>query len=79
MWQNPYQTTTPGLVSPKPGVADESTLLLEKTGAVELPLDLLVALQVSYVPAPAGHGIGMDRGMAAQPCYEGAGGVGVAP
>ncbi len=79
MWQNRIETTTPGLVSPKPGVADESTLLLEKTGAVELLFDLLVALQVSYVPAFSGHRISIDRGMAAQPCYEGAGGVGIAP
>ncbi len=79
MWQNRIETTTPGLVSPKPGVADESTLLLEKTGAVEFLFDLLVALQVSYVPALSRHGIGIDRSMAAQPCYEGAGGVGVAP
>jgi len=70
MWQNRIETTTPGLVSPKPGVADESTLMLEKMGAVELLFDLLVALQVSYVPALSGHGIGIDRGMAAQPCYE---------
>ena len=45
-------------------------VLLEKTGAVELLFDLLVALQVSYVPALSGHWISIDRSMAAQPSYE---------